>query len=133
MLAVLLRALSPVSTNISTSSSFCDVPGRIVSTHSPVTMDIYDNFGNHTGATRTGDTEYGIPGVTYDIINGDTFSFLPDNNSYKIIVRATDTGAYDFYVTDIGNNDIKIGKSYWNEILLTSLLSNFQINISKNS
>ncbi len=133
VLAILLDTNTSISTNISTSSAFCDVSGRIVSTHSPVTLDIYDGAGNHTGATSTGDIEYGISGVTYDIINGDTFSFLPDNNFYRIIVKAIDTGAYDFYVTDIGNNDIKIGKSYWNEIPLTSLSSNFEINIFSTS
>jgi len=128
--SILSGSSLPSESNISTSIDSCDVTGRAISTHSPVIMDIYDDENNHTGSTSTGDIEYGIPGVSYDTIGSDTFVFLPQDGNYHIVITATDTGAYNFYTTDIGPNDLKISQSYWNDIPLKSLAEKFEIDFS---
>ncbi|MGB8815827.1 MAG: alpha/beta fold hydrolase [Minisyncoccia bacterium] len=121
------------SSNISRSIDSCYISGTVPSSHSPVSMNIYDDLGNHTGPTDTGDIEYGIPGVNYDLIDGTSFAFLPQNGNYKIVLKATDTGAYDFYIDEVGADDTKTGTKYWNEIPLTTLSTNSEINISATS
>ncbi|MES2023404.1 MAG: alpha/beta fold hydrolase [Patescibacteria group bacterium] len=131
ILALLSGDAVPMETNISTdSNNFCDVTGRVVSTHSPVTMHIYDDNGHHTGPTDNGDIEYGIPGVSYDVIGGDAFAFLPEGGNYKVVNKATDTGAYDFYIKDIGANDAITNETYFNEIPLTNLASSSEIDFT---
>ena len=133
VLSLLLGTSTLVDQDISNNIDFCDITGKVVSTHSPVTMNIYDSFGNHTGPTNDGDIEYGIPGVTYDQIEGNNFVFLPTGGDYKIVIKATDTGAYNFYIEEIGNNNVKTSEAYWNEIPLTTLNTNSEIDLSSAS
>ena len=131
--SILSGISASTTSNISTSNNFCDITGHAISTHSPVTLDIYDDLGNHTGPVEVGDIEYGIPGVSYDIIGTDVFAFLPEGRNYRIVVRATDTGAYDFYITKLGTGGTKVSEAYWNEIPLTTISTNSKINISSTS
>ncbi len=131
--SILSGVSATTTSNISKSDLFCDIPGQVVSTHSPVTLDIYDDLGNHTGPVDGGDIEYGIEGVSYDIVGTSAFAFLPEGRSYRIVIHATDIGAYDFYITKLGTGGGTVSEAYWNEIPLTTLSTNSEINISSTS
>ncbi len=127
--AILAGVSLPTFSNIITNINPCFVSGRVVSVHSPVSLNIYDSQNNHTGLDENGDIEYGIDGVAYDEIEDTKYAFLPDGMDYKVVTRATDTGTYDFYVEEIASDETKTKEYYWNEIPLQSLNTNAKIDI----
>ena len=78
--------------------------GTEVSVHSPVNINIYDSFGNHTGPTVDGNFETNIPGSAYDTLDDAKFIFLPDSGQYDIRLEATDQGSFDFKIRKYEND-----------------------------
>jgi len=105
VVAILKGNALPSSPNILTDTSSCNVSGHTVSVHSPVELHIFDEAGNHTGPDINGDIEENVPGVQYDVIEGEKFTFLPDGINYKIVTKATDTGGYNFQIKNQDKND----------------------------
>jgi pimeloyl-ACP methyl ester carboxylesterase len=93
--------------NVSNSSAFCQFKGKTLSWHSPVEVHIYLN-GQHTGPVENGGIEYGIPGVSYDIIGHNKYIFLPTDEGQTYSVQATglETGAFDLQISDVNDNGI---------------------------
>jgi len=85
---------------IKDSSIDCGIDGNVVSTHSPVKLDIYDENGNHTGIKEDGNIEYGIEGVVYDILDEVDYAFLPKGENYRVVVRATNVGGFSFKIEE---------------------------------
>ncbi len=84
-----------------------------VTTHSPVTLHIYDEAGRHAGLNATGDIENGIPGVTvynYSIEDETKWVAFITNSSlnYSIFVNATEEGNFSLDVKSqkFGEDDI---------------------------
>jgi hypothetical protein len=67
----------------------------VFSTHSPVTLHIYDAQGRHVGPDANGDIELGIPGSSYERIEDNSFAFVPGGVQYRIVTNATDKGSFD--------------------------------------
>lgn len=109
--------------NISTTASECGISGKIVSTHSPVELHIYDEEGNHTGPKENDEIEYGIDKVSYDQIEGENYAFLPDDVNYKIVTKATDTGGYSFMIESQNENENITSAYKWTLIPLKTLNS----------
>lgn len=72
------------------------------SLHSPLTLDLYDEHGNHTGvATSTGRVEENIPG-TYFVQFGDTkYLFVDSGVPHHIVMSGYDTGTFTFEVGEV--------------------------------
>ena len=113
------------------SDSNCKMSGKVPSVHSPASMDIYDELGNHTGPNENGDIEYGIPGVSYDVIGDKKFAFLPDGGDYKVVTKALDIGSYDFYIDSFNSNDEKVNEVGFLNIPLSSLQANATVDINE--
>lgn len=109
-----------LTTGISDKFSSCSLSGEVVEIHSPATLDIYDDQGNHTGPTADGEIEYGIPNVDYEMINDEKFAFLPTGPTYKIIDHAEATGAYDMYISHSGEDDTITQEAYFNDVPMTT-------------
>ena len=129
VLAILLGSALPSSSIILSDEADCATSGHAVSVHSPVTLDIYDSSGNHTGLNSDGDIEYGIPTVSYDIFDDVKYAFLPDGQDYKIVNHATDTGGYSLVIDDVANNDDITNTFSWNLVPLQTLDTTAEINI----
>lgn len=121
VMAILKGDTLPTSPSILTDVSNCNISGKVVSTHSPVTLDIYDEQGNHTGPNADGDIEDNIPGAQYDVIEGENFVFLPDGLNYKIVTNATDIGGYNFQIKNEDKNDNITNTYDWTLIPLQTL------------
>jgi len=91
--------------NISYSNSFCNYKGKTLTWRSPVEVHIYDVFGNHTGPIENNAIEYGIPGVGYDVIDGEKFIFLStgDGQVYDIQAIGEASGTFDLLVSKTDN------------------------------
>jgi Lecithin:cholesterol acyltransferase len=105
--------------NLHQDNSACALNGYVVSFHSPIELHVYDENNNHLGPDANGDFEIGIAGASYDIIDGNKFAFLPKNHSYRIVGRATGSGAFNARVQDIQNNEV-VQTQYFNSVPLES-------------
>lgn len=80
---------------VGTTSSDCKLPkGKYISVHSPISIDVYDSLGNHSGPNKDGDIEQNVPGVIYDSIEENKFIFIPDGQNYQINYHATGLGSF---------------------------------------
>ncbi len=98
----------PVS-GITQDISGCKLNGRVISVYSPVSIDIYDHDGNHTGITSDGtSTENNIPDADFEIMGDHKFVYLPtdDNQTYDINIKGTATGTFTITDASIIDNDI---------------------------
>ena len=129
VLAILSGSSLPSSPVILSDEADCATSGHIVSVHSPATLDIYDNSGNHTGLNSDGDIEYGIPAVSYDVFDDVKYAFLPDGQDYKIVNHATDTGGYSLVIDNVASNDEITNTFSWNLVPLQTLNTTAEINI----
>lgn len=101
--------------NIKTDTANCTLPdGKIISIHSPVSLNIYDDAGRHTGPDENGDIEYEIDGVTYDTLDGNKFAFIPDGLNYIIKFNATGVGSAGVDVQEYRNGKISKSESFEN-------------------
>lgn len=75
--------------------------------HSPLTLDLYDNLGNHTGvATSTGEVEENIPG-TYFVQFGDVKYIFADNGTPQhVVMSGYDTGTFTFEAGELQGDTV---------------------------
>ncbi len=105
--------------NLSLTSSGCTVPnGKIVSFHSPIELHVYDSSGNHVGPDANGDIENNISGVSYEIIDGNKFAYLPDGLEYTIKGSATDAGKFDVRIQEVTDGEV-VATTLYADIPLT--------------
>ena len=130
--------------NVSSDINDCFISGKIVSMHSDsVVTNVYDAKGNHTGpidkegkstkkATPDANVEKSIPNVQYEVIEGNTFVFLPTGGNYKIVnssVLGSGGGVYNVYIDQINGNDNKTGSVYFDEIPIKNPETTSQIDL----
>lgn len=92
---------------VRTDPSQCGmVRGKLISVHSPIDLNVYDQNGNHEGPNATGTIDQMIPGATYENIANNKFIFLPEDSGqiYTVKLDATATGTFTFRVSAIANN-----------------------------
>jgi hypothetical protein len=101
--------------NLAESANGCTIPnGRVVSFHSPIELHIYSN-GNHAGPNVSGDVEVNIPGVSYEVIDGNKFAFLPDGVEYTITGNATEAGTFNARIKTVEDGDVTETR-YFNQV-----------------
>lgn len=113
--------------------SDCVFNGHKISVHSPVTLHIYDELGNHVGPTVDGGFDYGILGVAYDVIDHEKFAFLPAGLTYQIKLLATDQGSFDFYSTKIHGGQAAGGAYYRQVPVLSGSVATLAIGSTDNA
>lgn len=126
---ILLDQSVVFSETISDRSSLCsdDVFSRktiVASTHSPVELHFYDTLGNHTGILESGVVETGIAGSEHFSLGENHFILLPGGVSYTSVIRATDTGSFDFKIKEYDGLNLVSGTNYLNlPIVLSALVA----------
>lgn len=121
ILSIINGTAVDASTGISEDEKSCSVAGETIDVHSPVTLDIYDDQGRHTGPNEEGEIEYGIPNVQYDIIGTEKFAFLPDGPVYKIVNHALATGTYDMYIDHNDSDDALVQEMYFRDVPINTV------------
>lgn len=116
--------------NISTTTNNCKLPnGTFLGFHSPVDLHIYDEVGNHSGPNTNGDLEQNIPGIAYDIIDGNKFAFLPEGEDYRVELKASSAGTFSSHIKKIEAGAV-VSTAYFNDIPLLSTGTRAEIIIS---
>jgi hypothetical protein len=63
--------------------------------HSPLTLDLYDNLGNHTGiSTTTGRLEENIPGSRYRTFGEVKYISAPASTTIRLVMTGYATGSF---------------------------------------
>jgi len=87
--------------------------------HSPLTLDLYDNLGNHTGiSTTTGQMEEQIPGTYYTEFGDVKYLFTDATSSLHIIMNGYATSTFTFEEDEL-QGDALIASSTWQDMPVT--------------
>lgn len=148
----ILKEMAPIAvpdifTGIIHATGTLQVSGIVLSIHSTTTVNIYDDKGNHTGPTPDGNIEFGIPGISYDKINGSTYTFLPavpQNGSggggggvgtgwYRVVTEPVEIGTYNLNIAGQNENGSTTAEYYWQDIPFNSLDASSEITITASS
>src|SRR3990167_8651994 len=98
----------PTYLSATTPTRTSNTPRLIYSLHSPLTLDIYDNLGNHTGvSTTTGQIEEQVAG-TYFIQFGEVkYIFTETGTPINIVMSGYDSGTFTFTIEQkLGDNTV---------------------------
>jgi len=114
--------------DLNQDNGICSFNGTQVSLHSPMTLHVYDESGNHLGPDENGDIEYGIPGAEYDVIDGNTFVFLPDGLNYTVKGEAESQGQFNARIQDIEEGEYT-QTVYYNQIPIETESTNIGIEL----
>ncbi len=77
------------------------------SLHSPLTLNIYDTLGNHTGiSTTTGQIEEGIKGSTYFTLGDTKTIILPASIAHTVKLDAYASGSFTLDLTELQGDTI---------------------------
>ncbi len=114
--------------NISLDKENFKFEGKSVSYHCPIDLHVYDQDGNHVGPDENGNIEMSIPGVKYDIIEDNIFTFLPYGREYIVRGEAREPGIFNARIESIEGNEY-IEKIYFSELFMDSTSTEIEFNI----
>jgi len=110
---VLDNQLSVLPQYVATASSSCfDInPFLIISTHSPVELNVYDSQGRHVGPNHEKHKiDFEIPGSSYDVITHNDFAIVPAGENYRIVVDSVGVGTFNLDIEKYSNKFQKESK-----------------------
>jgi pimeloyl-ACP methyl ester carboxylesterase len=98
-----------------------DIGKRLIySLHSPLTLDFYDDLGNHTGiSTSTGQVEEQIPGTYFVQFGDDKYIFTDTDRPVHIFMNGYANGTFTFNVDEL-QSDTEIASTTFQDIPTTS-------------
>lgn len=104
---------------LSTTAPFSNNSRLRYSLHSPLTLDLYDSLGNHTGiSTTTGQIEEGIPGTYYMEFGDIKYLFTDASSSAHIQMSGYATSTFTFNVDQL-QGDTLLASTTFKDIPVT--------------
>ncbi len=113
--------LSPISNYSYLTTESPSFPGTRLrySLHSPLTLDLFDNQGRHTGiSTTTGQVEEQIPGTYYTEFGDVKYLFTDATSSLHITMDGYETGTFTFRAEQL-RGDTVVASSTWKDMPTT--------------
>ena len=110
--------------------SKCKLKGKAISVYSPLSIDITDQDGNHSGLLADGvSIQNDIPNADFAISGEHKFAYLPNDEgqTYAINLAGTGSGSFTIKNQDINNNQI-IQTEVFSNLPVTTTLSG-QVNL----
>jgi pimeloyl-ACP methyl ester carboxylesterase len=107
---VLLHTTSTIPFITSELPSFSGTSYTILSTHSPVTLEIVDSEGRRVGRGESA-PQTDIPGSTYAELAGSTYIVVPQGIEYDVTIKGTGNGSMTF-VTESLSDDVQVRTSF---------------------
>ena len=75
--------------------------------HSPLTLDLYDASGNHTGvSTTTNQVEEGIPGTYYMTFGEQKYVFADSDTTYNLVLDGYDSGTFTLIISESTGDNV---------------------------
>ena len=104
---------------LSTSAPIADELRLRYSLHSPLTLDLYDNQGRHTGySTTTGQIEEEIPGTYFAQFGDIKYLFTETSSPSRVILNGYDTGVFTLEVEEL-EGDTVVASTTWQDMPTT--------------
>jgi len=72
--------------------------------HSPLSLDLYDDLGNHTGVNADGVVEEDIPGSRYSTFGGQQYISVPSSANLHLSMKGKETGSFTLKVEEKEGN-----------------------------
>lgn len=88
------------------SSACSQINGTLISFHSPIDLLVRDGYGNSAGFNDGGSIENNTQSVVYEVINGNSFAFLPEGGDYQITGRSRGNGIFDVRLQKIVSGEV---------------------------
>ena len=80
--------------------------------HSPLTLNLYDDLGNHTGLSSTGEVEENIPGSRYFVFGDVQYISVPNTASTHLVMNGYTEGSFTLNVEESQGNTITSSTSF---------------------
>ncbi|MBM3272433.1 hypothetical protein FJY94_04125, partial [Candidatus Kaiserbacteria bacterium] len=81
--------------------------------HSPLSLDLYDNLGNHTGySTMTGRIETNIPGSRFKVFGGVIYATAPASTTIQVIMRGLASGSFTLDVEETQGDTVTASTTF---------------------
>lgn len=77
-----------------------------VKLNSPLTLDVYDSLGNHTGVTASGQIEENIPGSRYRTIGESKYILVPKDLSSTVKLKGYEEGSFSLDIDNIEGDTV---------------------------
>ena len=112
-----------LSTNITTTApSFADTKHLVYRVHSPVSLDIYDASGNHTGmatttlsdGTEVSYFESNVQGTSYDQYGEVQYIFSDGSTSITVALNGQGSGTATFDISSMTGNTVTASTTFVN-------------------
>ncbi len=102
-----------------------DAPSLRLAVHSPVSLNLYDSFGNHTGVSSTtlgGDPfiDEQIPGSYYLEMGEGKYAGAEENGTTTIKLLGTGLGTFTFDIQEVRSDDSVIATTTFADIPVTA-------------
>ncbi|MBI5003711.1 hypothetical protein HZC00_01305 [Candidatus Kaiserbacteria bacterium] len=119
--SIIQHSTSTVTQYISTTNPVAEITDHQLhfALHSPLTLDMYDDQGRHTGvSTTTGEVEEQIPGTYYAQFGETKHIFSDATTTMHIMMEGYDTGTFTFNVDEL-EGDTRIASTTFQDIPTT--------------
>ncbi|MDP2655498.1 MAG: PxKF domain-containing protein, partial [bacterium] len=81
--------------------------------HSPLTLDLYDDFGNHTGfSTTTNSLEENIPGSTYLSFGEVQYVSVPSSAGVHLVMNGYEEGSFTLDIEETEGEGVVTGTTF---------------------
>lgn len=74
--------------------------------HSPLTLNLYDASGNHTGPTTDGDSEETIPGSVYGQFGEVQYVTVPAGPEYSVEMNGVASGTFSLDIQEVSGGSV---------------------------
>jgi len=74
--------------------------------HSPLTLEVFDDEGNHVGLGEDGDIDIEIEGSEYGVFGEVQYITVPAGPDYRLVLNGQDDGIFALEVQETQNGDI---------------------------
>ncbi|MDP3696414.1 MAG: alpha/beta hydrolase [Candidatus Taylorbacteria bacterium] len=106
---------SGLSQSISNCLDALPNPTKVIfSTHSPVSLHVYDDQNRHTGLNVNGDFEADIPDSNFYMIGENSFASVLAGNQYRVVIDALSSGSFDFKIKSYNGSVLGNSAAYLN-------------------
>ena len=122
----------------STKPSLDDCKFKLIGTHSPVDLDVYDLQGRHVGINSNStdaftliDTE--IPGSDFIQIGDEKYAIVPDMGTYTIKIDGTGNGLFTLDIASQINTEVTSYQAYADLPVTTNLIAQVSLDTATTS
>lgn len=95
--------------------------------HSPLTLELYDSDGNHTGPNSEGSVDNDIPGVQYGVFGEVQYIIAPAGTTYRIEMHGTGSGTFSLDVQETEAGEVTSATTFANLPATTNTVATLNV------